>query len=53
LIEIVIDKIFLTISNMYFFSLSREMHVDFSAAFYLVPALDFTNIFPARASVAQ
>lgn len=50
--EIVRDKIFLTISNMYFFSLSREMHVDFSAAFYLVLTLDITNIFLAKASVA-
>jgi hypothetical protein len=39
------DKIFLIISNLYFFNQLMEMQVDFSDACHSVPVLDFTDVF--------
>jgi len=47
------DKIFLVISNLYFFNLLRRVQVDFSATFHHVTVLDFAEAFPVRAVVAQ
>jgi hypothetical protein len=47
------DKIFLAMSNLYFFNQSRGIHVDFNVAFHLVSVLDFTNMFLVRVVVAQ
>jgi hypothetical protein len=53
LTETVRDKIFLVVSNLYFSNLSKGMQVDFSVAFHLVLVLDFSNVFPVRATSAQ
>lgn len=45
------DKIFLAMSNLHFFNLSRGIHVDFIAAFHLVPFPNFKDVFPIRAVV--
>ena len=46
--KVAVDKIFLTMSNMYFYNRFREMHVDFRVAFHLIPVLDFDDVFPVR-----
>jgi len=51
--EVVGDKIFLAMSNLYFFNRSRGMQVDFSAAFHPFTVPDFDDVFPARASAAN
>jgi hypothetical protein len=50
--EVVGDKIFLAISDLYF-NRSRGMQVDFSAAFHPFTVPDFDDVFPARASAAN
>jgi len=47
------DKIFLAMSNLYFFNLSTRIHVDFIATFHLVSFLDFKDAFLIRAAVDQ
>jgi hypothetical protein len=47
------DKIFLVISNLYFFNLLRGVQMDFSATFHHVPVLDFAEVFLVRAVIAQ
>jgi len=42
------DKIFLFISTLYFFNESIGMQVNFSAAFHLVLALDFVDVFHVK-----
>ena len=53
LIETTGDMIFIAMSNLYFFNLSKGKQVDFSAAFHPVPVPDFTDVFPGRASAAK
>uniref|UniRef100_B9NF87 Uncharacterized protein n=1 Tax=Populus trichocarpa TaxID=3694 RepID=B9NF87_POPTR len=53
LTEIVRDKIFIAMSNMYFFNQSKGMQVDFSVVLHHVRMLDFTDVFPAMAVIAQ
>jgi hypothetical protein len=47
------DKIFLVMSNLYFFNLSTRIHMDFIAAFHLVSFFDFKDVFLIRAAVDQ
>lgn len=47
------DKIFLTMSNLYFFNLSIRIHVDFIATFHSVSFLDFKDVFLIKAAVDQ
>ena len=44
------DKIFLTMSNMYFFNQSSGIQVNFSDAFYLILVSDFIDMFFTRAA---
>jgi len=53
LIEIIRDKIFLSMSNLYFFNLSREMQVDFNESFSIGQILNFKDVFPARVVAAN
>lgn len=53
LTEMVGDKIFLFMSNLYFFNLSRGIQKDFSVVFHLVPMPDFIDVFPIKVVVAQ
>jgi hypothetical protein len=45
------DKIFLVMSNMYFFNFSKGMQIDFNATFHLVSVPDFTDVFLVRVNV--
>ena len=47
------DKIFIVMSNLYFFNQSKWMQMGFNVAFYSVLILDFTGMFPVRAATAQ
>lgn len=47
------DKIFLAISNLYFFKYSKRMQMDFIAAFLLVPMPDFEFVFLVRVVAAN
>jgi hypothetical protein len=47
------EKIFIVISNMYFFNQSRGMKVDFNVIFHPVPMLDFAYVFPNTTTTAQ
>jgi hypothetical protein len=51
--EVVGDKIFLAMSNLYFFNSYRGMQMDFSATFHPIPMLDLENVFPVKAAVAN
>jgi hypothetical protein len=42
------DKIFLAISNLYFFNLLRGIYIELSVAFHLVYIPDFADVFPVR-----
>jgi hypothetical protein len=53
LTEIMKDKIFLTLSNLYFFNLLRGIQVNFSAAFHLALVPDFADILLVRVVAAQ
>jgi hypothetical protein len=46
------DKIFLAMSNLYFFNLYRGIQVDFSITFHPVFVLDFADVFPIRTATA-
>jgi hypothetical protein len=51
--DVVRDKIFLAIWNLYFFNYSKGMQVDFSAALLPVPMPDFEFVFPVRVVTAN
>jgi hypothetical protein len=51
--EMVGDKIFLAMSNMYFFSQSKGIKMNFSDAFYSVLVPDFVVVFYARAATTH
>ena len=42
------DKLFLAISNLYFFNLSRGIQVDFNEIFLNGQVLDFVDVFLVR-----
>jgi hypothetical protein len=46
--EMVGDNIFLVMSKLYFFNLSRGIQVNFSTAYHLVLVPHFTDLFPVR-----
>lgn len=46
-------KIFLAMSNLYFFNQSRGIHMDFNVAFHLVLVPNFTTIFLVKVVTAQ
>jgi hypothetical protein len=48
LTEMVGDNIFIAMSKLYFFNLSRGIQVDFSTAYHLVLVPHFTDLFPVR-----
>jgi len=48
--EMIMDKIFFLMFNLYFFNQSREMQVDFNFAFHLVSKPDFAYVFSTRAA---
>jgi hypothetical protein len=50
LTEMVGDKIFLAMSNLYFFNLLKGIHEDFSVVFHLVLMSDFVDVFPIKVS---
>jgi hypothetical protein len=47
------DKIFLVISNLYFFYRSKGMQIDFSTTFHLVLVPDFIDVFLIRVVAAR
>jgi hypothetical protein len=47
------DKIFLVISNLYFFYRLKGMHIDFSTTFHLVLVPDFVDVFLIRVVAAR
>jgi hypothetical protein len=47
-IEMVGDNIFLVMSKLYFFNLSRGIQVDFSTTYHLVLVPHFIDLFPVR-----
>jgi hypothetical protein len=49
---IVRDKIFLVISNLYFFNMFRGMQVNFGAALHPI-LMPFIDVFPIRAAATQ
>jgi hypothetical protein len=53
LTETIRDKIFLSMSNLYFLNLYRGMQVDFNESFPIGQILDFKDIFPARVAAAK
>jgi hypothetical protein len=53
LYEMVRDKIFFVMSNMYFFNQSRGMHMDFSVAFHPVQVPSFAYLFPIKVVAIQ
>jgi hypothetical protein len=48
--EMIMDKIFFLMFNLYFFNQSRGMQVDFNFAFHLVLKPDFAYVFSTRAT---
>ena len=48
LIKIIGDKLFLAMSNFYFFNLSRGIQADFNESFPDGQVLDFADVFPVR-----
>ena len=48
LAETIGDKLFLSMTNLYFFNHSIRMHVGFSESFSNGQVPDFRNIFPVR-----
>jgi hypothetical protein len=50
LTETVGDKVFLVMSNLYFFNLSRGMQVDFNKSFLDNQVSNFANDFLVRAT---
>jgi len=46
------DNIFLAMSYLYLFILSRGIQVDFSISFHPVLVLDFTDVFQVKATTA-
>jgi acyl-CoA thioesterase len=53
LTETVKDKIFLTMSNLYFFNLLRGIQVNFKATFHLALVLDFADMLLVRVVATQ
>jgi len=53
LFEMVEDKIFLAMFNLYFFNQSRGVHVDFNATFHLVSMPDFADVFLVKVVATQ
>lgn len=52
--EVIKDRLFLSISNLYFFNLSRGIQVDFSESFPNGQVPDFDDVFTTRvASVKE
>ena len=49
---IVRDKIFLVISNLYFFNMFRGMQVNFGAALHPI-LMPFIDVFPIRVAATQ
>jgi hypothetical protein len=47
------DKIFLAMSNLYFFNCSKGMQMDFSAAFHPILVHDFEDMFVVRVVIAH
>ncbi|KAL9378144.1 hypothetical protein Peur_029479 [Populus x canadensis] len=47
------DKIFLAMSNLYFFSLSRGIQVDFSKSFSDFQVLDCADVFSIKVALAK
>jgi len=47
------DKLFLSMSNLYFLNLYRGMQVDFNESFHIGQILDFKDVFPARVAAAK
>ena len=50
LTETIGDKVFLVMSNLYFFNLSREIQVDFNKSFLDNQVSNFANDFLVRAT---
>lgn len=48
LIETIGDRLFMSISNLYFFNFSRGKQVDFSESFPNGHVPDFEDVFPIR-----
>jgi len=53
LIETMKDKIFVTVSNLYFFNLLRGIQVNFSAAFHLALVPNFKDMLLVRVVATQ
>jgi len=52
LTETILDKLFLAMSNLCFFNLSRWIQVDFSESFLDDQVLDFIDVFLIRVVLA-
>lgn len=50
LMEKIGDKLFLAMSNLYFFNLSKWIQVDFIESFPDGQILNFANVFPIKAA---
>jgi len=53
LIEMIENKIFLAMFNLYFFNLLKRMEMDFSVTFHPVPIPNFVDVFLGRATTTQ